>query len=229
MERSTLLLIGAGAAAGAAAWWFWGDQEPGGVIGDLRQVFNDAIGGITRGARVTSCPYDKRTGVVPCAPAELAGQAGEDLETYSLARALSSEEGRSSDAVKALVAHAIRNEASRRGSSITGLVTRAKLAAHGGRYGTQRNIEEGTAGYNASDRYCSTAQDPYAGDVEIARGVLAGTIPDLTDGATQFDRPSGESDPDRVAQNRIDAGQELVTGLEDIVGGDLRFWRKADA
>src|SRR5262245_28749412 len=146
MERGTMLLLGAGAAAGVVAWWFLGDPEPGGVIGDVRQVFTDAIGGITRGSRVTSCPYHKTTGVVPCSPATLAAAAGVELEAYSLARAISSEEAPSGDAVKALVAHAINNEARRRGSSITSLVTRAKVPAHSGSYGTQRNIEEGTPG-----------------------------------------------------------------------------------
>jgi hypothetical protein len=219
------VLIGSGIAAGVLAWWFFGDDEEGGVLGDLRQAFNDALNGVTRGGRASNCPYDKTTGVVPCDPQQLADHAGEELETYSLGRALSSEEGRSSDAIKALVGHAIKNEADRRGVSITHLVTSAKLAAHAGHYGTQRNIEEGTDGYNASDRYCSTANDPYDGDLAIARGVLDGSIPDLTGGATQFDRPSGESDPERVAQNRINAGSELVPGLEDIVGDDLRFWR----
>lgn len=225
MQRRTLLLVGGGAAAGILAWFLFGDAEEGGVLGDVRQAFNDALNGITRGARATSCPYNKTTGIVPCQPAELAAQVGEELDTYSLARAVSSEEGRSSDAVKALVAHAIKNEAARRGVSITHLVTSAKLPAHSGFYGTQRNIEKGTAGYDGSDRYCSTANDPYAGELAIARGVRDGSIPDLTGGANQFDRPSGESDPDRVARNRVNAGSELVTGLDDLLGDDLRFWR----
>jgi len=220
----TYLIVGI--ALGAVAWLLFGDRDAPGVIGDVRQLFNDALDGIIRGERATRCSYDKTTGVVPCDPTSLADQAGQSLEVYSLARAVASEEGRSSSAVKALVAHAINNEARRRGSSITALVTRAKLPAHNGMYGTQRNIEEGTAGYDGSDRYCSTAQDPYSGDLEIAAGVLDGTIPDLTGGATQFDRPSGESDPDRVAQNRMNAGSELVPGIEDLTGDDLRFWRR---
>jgi len=215
------------AVAGAAVWFLYGDSEDGGVVGDVRQLFLDAVSGIVRGARVTVCPYDKTTGVVPCDPHQLAAQAGVDDETYALARGISSEEGSSSATTKAVVAWAIKNEAARRGSSIFALVTHAKLSAHSGRYGTQRNIEEGTAGYNGSDRYISTAQDPYTGDIEIASGVLAGTIPDVTEGANQFDRPSGEKDPDAVAAKRVAGGSELVDDLDDLVDGDLRLWRVA--
>lgn len=228
MERRTLLLVGAGAAAGLAAWWMFGDDEAGGVIGDVRQAFRDAINGITQGARLTRCPYDKSTGVAPCDPEALAAQAGLDLETYALARMIASEEGNSSREVQALVAHAVKNAADAAGTTIAAKLLRAKLPSHSGYFGTQRNIEEGTAGYNGSDRFASTATDPYEGHAAVAAGVLDGTIPDLTGGATQFDRTGGESDPDRVAQNRINAGSELVTGLDDITGiGDLRFWRKA--
>ena len=225
MKTTTLLIL---AAVGGAVWWFlYGDSEGGGVVGDVRQIFIDAVSGVVRGDRVTHCSYDKTTGVVPCDPHQLAAQAGVDDETYALARGVSSEEGSSSASTKAVVAWAIKNEAARRGSSIFSLVTHAKLASHSGRYGTQRNIEEGTAGYNGSDRYISTAQDPYEGDIAIAAGVLDGTIPDVTGGANQFDRPSGEKNPDAVAANRTAAGSELVDDIDDLVDGDLRVWRVA--
>lgn len=225
MTRRTLI-VGAGVAAGVVAWLILGDQEAGGVVGDLRQVFRDALNGITQGARLTRCPYDKATGVVPCAPAELAVQAGLDLETYALARLIASEEGNSSREVQALVAHAVKNAAAAAGKSIAAKLLFAKYNGHSGLFGTQRNIEEGTPGYNGSDRFASTASDPYEGHAQVAAGVLDGTIPDLTGGATQFDRPSGESNPDRVAANRAAAGLEEVPDLGDVTGiGDLRFWR----
>ena len=232
------VLIAAGATAGIAAWYWLGDDESGGVIGDVRQAFRDAISGIVQGRRLTHCPYDKTTGVAPCPPEQLAEQAGLDLETYALARQIASEEGNSSTSVQALVAHATKNEAARRGISIASLLTQAstKYAAqhtvdHGGRFGTQKDLEVLVTNaqgddVHPSDRYASTATDPYEGHAAIAAGVLSGAIPDLTGGANQFDRPSGESDPDRVAQKRTDAGSELVTGLDDVQGiGDLRFWR----
>ncbi len=232
------MLIAAGAAAGIVAWYLLGDEESAGAVGDIRQAFRDAINGITQGRRLTNCPYDKSTGVAPCPPEQLAALAGLDLETYALARQIASEEGNSSTAAQALTAHATRNEAARRGLSISALLMQASTkyssqhsVAHGGRFGTQKDLEvlvtnaQGDE-VHPSDRYASTATDPYEGHAAVAAGVLSGAIPDLTGGANQFDRPSGESDPDRVAQKRLDAGSELVTGLDDIEGlGDLRFWK----
>ncbi len=223
MQTRTVVILAA--VGGVALWFLYGNSEDGGMIGDARQLFLDAVSGITRGTRVTHCPYNKTTGVVPCDPRQLARDAGVDDETYALARGISSEEGPSTSTTKALVAWAIKNEATRRGSSIFSVVTHAKLASHSGKYGTQRNIEEGTEGYNTSDRYISTAQDPYDGDIAIAVGVLDGTIPDATGGANQFDRPGGESNPDAIAAARIKAGSEQVEGIDDLVDGDLRFWR----
>lgn len=226
MERKTL--IGLGVVAGFAAWWMLGDDEAGGVVGDARQIFRDAINGITQGKRLTRCPYDKTTGVAPCDPAELAAQAGLDLDTYALARMIASEEGNSSREVQALVAHAIVNAARAGGKSISAKLLRAKLPSHNGFFGTQRNIEKGTEGYDGSDRFASTATDPYEGHAAVALGVLGGTIPDLTGGAERFDRTGGLKDPDRVAANREAEGFAVVDGLEDIPGiGDLRFWRSA--
>jgi hypothetical protein len=228
MTDATKRAIWIGFGLGVAAWWFFGDDEAGGVIGDVRQAFRDAINGITQGKRLTRCPYDKTTGVARCDPAALAAEAGTDLETYALARMIASEEGNSSVEVQALVAHAVVNAARASGKSIAAKLLKAKEPSHSGYFGTQRNIEQGTDGYNGSDRFASTATDPYEGHLAIAAGVRSGAIPDITGGATQFDRTGGESDPDRVAQNRIDAGQELVPELSDIDGiGDLRFWRKA--
>jgi hypothetical protein len=223
MQTRTVVILAA--VGGVALWFLYGNSEDGGVVGDVRQMFLDAVSGVVRGTRVTKCPYDKTTGVVPCDPRQLASQAGVDDETYALARGISSEEGPSSSGTKAIVGWAIKNEASRRGVSIFSLVTHATLGAHSGKYGTQRNIEEGTTGYNGSDRFISTAQDPYDGDIAIASGVLDGTIPDVTGGANQFDRPSGESNPDAVAAKRVAAGSEPVTGIDDLVDGDLRLWR----
>jgi hypothetical protein len=223
VERKLLLLAGLGLAGGGLAyWWVYGrHEEPGGVLGDLNQIL-DALTSIGRGSRLTRAPYDTTTGVVPGSPAELAAQAGLDVETYSLARAIASEEGRSSALTKIAVGWAIKNYCAKHGTSITGRVTNALTPSHAGSYGTQRDIEEGTDHYNGSDRYCSTALDPYDQDGQIAVGILTGAIPDPTDGADQFDRPAGEKDPDQVAANRVSSGAELVQ--VDGVDG-LRFWR----
>lgn len=221
----TGIVFGTLAAIVFAVWALLRDDGEGATVVDkLGDGLTDIYSSITQGSRVTHAPYSKTTGVVPGLPDDLAAIAGVDVDTYSLARALASEEGNSSVGTQVEVAWAISNHASQAGKTITELVTAAKLASHKGRYGTQRNIEVGTAGYNESDRYCSTAQDPYSGHIQVAQGVLNGTFPDPTNGADQFDRPSGESNPDAVAANRQASGSELV----DVPGtdGDIRFWRK---
>lgn len=223
MRTRTVVILAA--VGGVALWFLYGNSESGGVVGDVRQAFLDAVSGVTRGSRVTSCSYDKTTGIVPCDPHQLAAQAGVDDETYALARAISSEEGTSSTSTKAVVGWVFVNEARRRGTSVFSLMTKAVTPGHSGKYGTQKDIESGTPSYNASDRYASTAQDPYDGDIAIATGILNGTIPDVTGGANQEDRPSGESNPDRVAAKRVAGGSELVQGIDDLVDGDLRLWR----
>jgi hypothetical protein len=226
VRRATLYV--AAAAAGAGAWWLFGQREAGGVVGDLSQGLNDALNAIVKGSRLTRASYDKTTGVVPGTPEELADLAGLDVEAYSLARLIASEEGRSSNSVKAAVAWAVLNHATNSGKSVTALLTHAKLAAHSGSYGTQRNIEEGTPGYNGSDRYASTAADPYEGDGAIAAAVIAGQLADPTNGAEYFDRPAGESDPDKIAANRAASGLVLadVFGVDADADG-IRFWRAA--
>lgn len=228
-------LYAAAAAAGVGAWWLVGQRDAGGIVGDLAQQLNDALNAIVKGARLTSAPYNKTTGVVPGAPEDLAAAAGLDVETYSLARMISSEEGRSSNTVKAAVAWAIQNKATMLGRSITDHLTRTTEPSHYGLYGTYILLDKSSALYredsngkpNRGDRDASTANDPYEGDATIAAGVRDGSIPDLTGGADQFDRPSGERDPDAVAAKRIAGGsvQVAVSGISDSDG--IRFWRRA--
>jgi len=223
----TAITLGGAALAGALVWyWFFGQyDEPAGVLGDVTQTL-DALTSLGRGSRLTRAPYDTTTGIVPGAPADLAAAAGLDVDTYSLARAIASEEGHSDVTIKAAVAWAIRNYADKHGKTITSLVTHAKLPAHSGFYGTQRNIEQGTDGYNSSDRYCSTALDAYDQEAQIAAGVFDGSITDITNGADQFDRPAGERDADAVAEKRISSGAEQVE-IEGIDSSQIRFWRTA--
>lgn len=218
--------IFAAAAAGVVlAWWFLGDAEEGGILGNLRQAVNSAVNLVAKGQRLTHAPYDTTTGVVPGDPYALADTTTYDAETYALARAIASEEERSSDFVKLCTGWAIRNRANASSGSIVALVTHAKYAPHSGAFGTQRNIEQGTPGYDGSDRYCSTANDPYDGDAQIAFAIQTGALPDPTNGAQYFDRPAGDDNPEKTAANRAAAGLELaqIDGLPD----SIRFWRPA--
>lgn len=223
-ERDALLLAGGGLVA---AWWFFGDPEPGGVLGDVRQFVNAAVDLVLQGQRLTRCPYDTTTGVVPCDPQALADSTPYDLETYSLARAIASEEGRGSQQLQLAIGWAIKNRANAGSGSITTLVTHAKVASHSSLYGTQRNIDpsEGGGPHGPSDRYCSTASDPYDGHAQIALAIQNGTLPDTTGGAEYFDRPAHDDNPDKVIADRAAAG--LVVADVPGVPSSIRFWRPA--
>jgi hypothetical protein len=188
------------------------DGEGATVVDKLGDGVMDLLDGILRGTRVTFAPYNKTTGAVNVSPSDLAAQAGVDIEVYSLARMISSEEGRSSNTIKAAVGWAAVNHAQSAGKTLTDVLTTNKN--HQGLYGTQVG------------GYASTANDPYEGDIAIANAILSGDIADMTGGADQFDRPSGEANADTVAANRIASGSHevVVPGIDD---GDIRFWSKA--
>jgi hypothetical protein len=200
-------------------WVLWeGDGDP--LAG-----IDIAVNEIQRGKRLTHAPYDKADGVVHRDPQELADEAADgDLDVYALARMVSSEEGRSSNQIKVAVCWAVKNHAARSGRSIASILLRANNAAHSGYFGTQKDIDPNSAGFGNSDRYASTANDPYTGDYEIAISVIRDTIPDPTGGADQFDRPKAEKDPVRVAQNRVNAGS-VPAPVAGIDPDELRFWR----
>jgi hypothetical protein len=227
VERRTAYLLAGGTVLGLGAFWLASSDELGGVAGEAAQAVNDALNAIVKGSRLTHAPYDKTTGVVPGDPEDLAAAAGLDVETNSLARLISSEEGRSSNAVKLAVAWAVQNHALRLGKTITALLTRANEPTHAGYYGTQKNIDAATSGYGRSDRYASTALDPYEGDAAIAKAVTSMAIDDPTGGAEYFDRPAGEN-AEKVAANRAADGLVLadVAGVDPDADG-IRFWRAA--
>jgi hypothetical protein len=183
-----------------------------------------AIAQLTRGARLTHSPADS-TGLVDAAPEDLADEAGLSLEAYSAARMLSSEEGQTDPTTQAAIVWCLINEASRRGTSITSLLTRAKNPRNAGYYGSQKDKDPDSDNLGNSDRYASTALDPYERDGQIAEQCLSGAIPDMTGGATNFDRPAGEKHPETVAANRVKAGLALVA--VDGAAEGLRFWRPA--
>jgi hypothetical protein len=227
MRLRQILTVGGWTLGAAVAWYYLAGRygEPGGLVGDVTQTLA-ALAGIVRGHRLTHEPYDTDTGVVDAEPADLAAQAGLDLDTYALARMIASEEGTSSNIVKAAVAWATVNHAERAGKSISDLLLAANNPDHRGYFGTQKDIDDASPNQGKSDRYASTALDPYDADGQIAAQVMSGDLPDFTHGADQFDRPAGESNPDKVAANRIASGSVAVAvdGLDDA---GIRFWRRA--
>ena len=183
-----------------------------------------AINEVARGARLTHSPADS-TGLVGDDPQALADEAGASLEAYSGARMLASEEPHTDATTQAAIAWCLINEASRRGSSVTDLLTRAKNPRNEGHYGSQKDKDPSSPNFGHSDRYATTALDPYQRELDIFTQCLDGTIADLTGGCTQFDRAGEELHPDRVAANRVAAGSVLAS----VAGTDsgVRFWRPA--
>lgn len=183
-----------------------------------------ALNMVTRGERLTYAPADS-AGYVDADPQSLAAEAGLTDEQYSLARMLASEEPHSSPETQAAIAWATINKAARSGISITALLLRAKNPKNNGHYGSQKDKDPDSANVGKSDRYATTALDPYDREGQIASQCLDGTIADPTGGATNYDRPAGESHPDTVATDRMNEGLQLV----DVPSADegLRFWRPA--
>ena len=129
--------------------------------------------------------------VVTGDPSTLAGQAGVDVEVYSLARLAASEgydDPRSSDESRTVAAvlecQAVLNKARARGVTVTAHLLRAvwsggARAPGDGHYGRQGSK---SAGY----RDASTFNDPSYWHLAVAQAVIDGTVPDLAAGATDF-------------------------------------------
>lgn len=205
---NTLLWILAGTVGTIVLYYiFFYNEDNTGILGDVTNAIDDVVNGIVRGKRLTNAPADTDSGIVEEDPQSLADSCGYDLETYSLMRAISSEEGGSTNATKVAVGWAIKNAANQKyGGSITTLVCTAE-----GQYAIQPLVG-----------YCSTSHDPYQGDADIATGIQQGTIPDTSQGATQFDRPLHENAA-AVQAKRIASGAHQVYPDGTLTPG-LEFW-----
>jgi spore germination cell wall hydrolase CwlJ-like protein len=144
----------------------------------------------------------------------------DDEDSYALARAIQSEEGTKSEAIRTAVGWAVVNMANKHGVSVTALVKQ-----NSGNYSGQG------AGANW---YVSTAQEPSPANQALASLIIAGEIPDPTQGATNFDspraqrallgrRPDYTRTPEEVADSRRASGLRLV-----LVAGtpeeEFRLW-----
>jgi hypothetical protein len=139
---------------------------------------------LTNGSRVGPRTELRDDGLVDGNPIDLATAAGLDLDTYSLARALSSEHGQDPDAYLVAVGWAIRNYAVERGSSVFAVLTDGAGDAGDWLFGEQKAA--------AGTKYASTAQDPFERHVTAAVAVISGATPDPTDGATHFFSPRAQ-------------------------------------
>ena len=157
MEGRKFGLIFAGTIAGIllAVWLFSREEDEPLTIQTLFDPF-------VRGARLNHSTLNSR-GFIDQAPYELVGEAseiyGEDLpeDLYALARSGRSE-GRNGMEARM---HVFLNQAQAEGRSLFDLATREPGNPGDGYYGEQRG------------RRWSTSRDPYAGDVDLAKKVLA--------------------------------------------------------
>jgi hypothetical protein len=164
-------------------WWAWGLIILG-IILIAPSVGLVVLNVLTRGKRLTTSVLDDN-GDCETSPQDLAAQASAtlnvdavDVDVYSLARMLASEEESATPATKAALAWVAINVAALRGTTVTLLLTH-DVNAHGdGKYGHQ------------AGRWASTATDPYEQDFNIAINCMTGSTPDPTDGAVHFFRPS---------------------------------------
>jgi hypothetical protein len=183
----------------------------------------------TGGKLVTNAPAGA-DGVVRRDPAALAREAGTTLPIYALARMLRSEHGSEAEPVKIAVGWAAMNEARARKTTIERLLLKGILK------NGKPSSSDGLFGSQFTGKYVTTARDPSTADIEIARKVLSGAVPDPTRGATQFDSPAGQraalkrgvtgysKTPEELARDR-----SKVSDLVVVAGIDpdhLRFWKK---
>ncbi len=162
------------------------------------------IGEVVKGSRVGAKSTFNKDAPTEIAenPDDLAASANLDLQTYTLARVISSEEGNSPVYYWAAIASATLN------NSIGGDVFSYATDGSFGRQGVGRPV--------------ATSEDPYDGHVRIAQAAINGQIADPTQGATQWVAPRTQDilhlrDPSKyksfaeVDASRIAAGKKRVT------------------
>lgn len=157
-----------------------------------------------------------------------------DREVEALARVIASEAGGEPWAVQVAVAFGTINEArtrARHGTSIRGWAFD----------GTVHNLvtyPDGQYGPQNRGAYCSTARAASAANTSLAADVIAGRVPDLTQGAQQYDSPQAQrallargtpgytKTPEEVADARIASGNALVL-IPGVPEERFRMWRRA--
>lgn len=167
---------------------------------DSGTIGGQVLGYIAKGGRVGSRSTMDDGENVDQTPQDLADAAGLDLDTYALARMISSEEGNSANIRQEAVAWVMVNNG-----------------------GTGYAIPRGVFGRQGSGgRPISTSQDPFEGHVEIAKGVLSGTIADPTNGARYFIAPKTQDalharDPNKYKSFEDVNASRIANGHQPVV------------
>jgi len=171
------------------------------MSGSLQEILKQIAGRAT--ARIGPKTTLVDDSYIATEPSALASAAGLDLELYSLARLVASEEGHAEPVYQLAVAEAVRNEAAKRGTSITAMLT----------YHTQGKPRAGHYGRQVG-RLAATTLDPTAQNVAAARAALSGT--NMVLGAHRFFAP-------RVHDAGTQAGKK-IRSFESV----LADWTKKD-
>ena len=161
-------------------------------------------------------------GIIPTLPVDLAASAGIDIDQYSLARAMQSEE--SSHDGRVAIGWAIRNHCANLSESITDVLTaNPKNPASDGHYSKEM-----------PGKYCTTAHSPTSTTLDLAASIISGEIPDPTGGATFWDGPAAQDaaharDPEKYTRDwaaqeqfRLNQGYSEVT----IPWVETVFWKR---
>lgn len=172
---------------------------------------------VTNGPRVGPATTVGADGLVDADPFELAAAAGLSPDVYALARCMASEHTNDPDAYLVCVGWAVNNFAieryGEREGAIVDLLTNGAGTAGDGFFGEQKAA--------AGTKYASTAQDPHQRHAEIAAGIIAGTTPDPTGGATHFFSPRSQ---DALAQRAADGDERFRKYLGKDAEYILRTW-----
>lgn len=193
------------------------------VVALLVIATGTAVVYVKAGAALLS--FTVTNGVVKESPAQVASACSAKLgrtvsvEVAALATVIDSEAAGEPLAVRQCVGYAVLNKAGRSRSRIVATI------APKGKLGAQ----------NAGNTYVSSARPPTSGGIDVAEAVLAGTAPDYTRGATQFDSPKAQraalargtkgytKTPEEVADGRRAEGKTLVL-VPGVPEERFRMW-----
>lgn len=150
--------------------------------------------------RLTTSTIDVANGysIVRETPTDLAARAGVNVDVYSCARMIASEDGSANGYVLLALAEAIRNRARAANMTITRRLTISSKNESAGKYSEQ-----------AAGKFASTRVDPtYRHVVAALAAINDGT--NLTEGATSFFDP-------RSQDGGVQGGHVLRLGSEDFI------------
>jgi hypothetical protein len=153
--------------------------------------------------------------IVDGAPEDLASQAGLDVDTYSLARMVSSEEGSGNAATLLCLAEAARNKAQQRGQSVSQLLTASKRSDADGNYSAQAAGKWASTRRDPNGRHVAAAQAALQQGTDLAAGAVDYFDPSSQDGGTQGGVALRKTSEDYIAQNAAQ-GLYWVGPIADI-------------